>query len=694
MPTLGKAFVNIRANMKGLRVDLKAAKGLVIGALKGMSKVATAIPKLIGKTIKTAIVTSMKIVKSVVQKSFAAIVKIAKVSAVAIAGALTASIVAFAGFENSMRTATSVSEVTEAQFVKMSKMAREQAIRLNMSAKELATGFYFLGSAGLSVTDQMKAFVSVATLAKAGNLEMGRSAEIVVDTMKGFKISFDETKRVTDTMAKAVTSSNQTFGQLGEALSKVSGVARIGNNTLEDTVAALAAMSDVGIKGALAGTQLRMAILRMMAPMSDSRKLMKEYGIEIFDSSGKMKAFITILGDISEKLKGASEEQRNLAFKTLFGRRAVSSQIALLDKGRVALRAYSDAIRDAGGAADTIAEKNLRSLGEQFGRLWQMIKDVGIIIGEALNPALLGSVKNLQELTTKISKFVSDNKFKLMEWALIVKGTIEAAFNFIVNLWKNDELGNAVKFALDVAMSHFERWGQRLLIFGTEIGKGLGDILLGGMSKKIGEGLIKHSGAAGRSSFMTGVQFPITGAARVGIHNLGQDLVSASAANNVSVKDVIDKALLKSLEVKPEGLTEVKPEGLTGAVEDLTDELKKVREDAKAAAEKQKEIERKTIPFVGTGTGGAGGLGGGGKGIGGGGAGGGSPAFVGLSEAFKRLATQTLGKSPMMVETTKQTTVLQKTHEVAKLSLKNLERQTFLAEMPPDAVLTAIGFGP
>jgi len=36
--------------------------------------------------------------------------------------------------------------------------------------------------------------------------------------MKGFKIPFTDTTRVTDILAKSVTSSNMTFGQLGEAL--------------------------------------------------------------------------------------------------------------------------------------------------------------------------------------------------------------------------------------------------------------------------------------------------------------------------------------------------------------------------------------------------------------------------------------------------------------------------------------------
>ncbi|GAG54751.1 unnamed protein product, partial [marine sediment metagenome] len=47
------------------------------------------------------------------------------------------------------------------------KMAEEQSVRLNMAATKTAEAFYFLGSAGLSVTDQMKAYVPVATLAKA-----------------------------------------------------------------------------------------------------------------------------------------------------------------------------------------------------------------------------------------------------------------------------------------------------------------------------------------------------------------------------------------------------------------------------------------------------------------------------------------------------------------------------------------------
>lgn len=311
----------------------------------------------------------------------------------------------FGDFDKAMRKATAVSDVTNEQFVKMSTMAEQQALRLNTAATQTAEAFYFLGSAGLEADDQMKAFVPTVTLAKAATIEMGRAAEIVVDTMKGFSIEFKNTTHVTDVLAKAVTSSNMTFDQLGQTMSMVSGLARTTNNSLEDTVTAVAAMADVGIKGTRAGTTLRRSLLNLAAPTSEIRQLFDDYKIAVYDSNGVMKPFIQLVGEISEALKDASEEQRNMAFKAMFGARAITGQLAIFDKGVDELRKFSEALRVSGGAAEEVAQKQMATLNEQMGKLGQKFNIMFRTAGSKLAPVLMGLANVLSPiimLTTEL----------------------------------------------------------------------------------------------------------------------------------------------------------------------------------------------------------------------------------------------------------------------------------------------------
>jgi TP901 family phage tail tape measure protein len=247
---------------------------------------------------------------------------------------------------------------------------------------------------------------------------MGAATEMVVDTMKGFQIGFENTTHVTDVMAKAVTSSNMTFAQLGTALSYVSGVAKMANNTLEETTAAIAQMADVGIKGSRAGVYMRTGLLRLMAPQAAARKELEKFGVSIYTAEGKMKPFIQIVGELGEALRGATEEQRNMAFKALFGQRAITGQIAVFRKGRAELEKFTDMLRNAGGTAQEIADKQLGNLSAQFGRLIKIVMDTAYAISKALGPALREAVADLQTQFKKLNEFFKKHELVIAKYAL------------------------------------------------------------------------------------------------------------------------------------------------------------------------------------------------------------------------------------------------------------------------------------
>ena len=316
----------------------------------------------------------------------------------------------FATFDKSMRESTAVSEVTTQQYDAMSKMAEDVATKLNIAASKSAKAFYFLGSAGLEATQQMQAFNPVATLAKAAVIGMGEAAEMVVDTMKGLEIEFKNTTHVTDVLAKAVVNSNQTFSQLGQALGYVAGVANKTNNTLEETTTFLSAMADVGIKGTKAGMMLRRAFLNLAAPVSEARDLLYEYNVQVYDNEGRMRSFIELVGELGEKLENVSEEQQNLAFRTLFGVRAIGGQIAIFKKGYKELKKFSDGLEDAGGTAQEIADKQMAAFSNQVGLLGKEIMKLFRSIGESLVPAIESLVNIIKPVIQGMTRWIREHK--------------------------------------------------------------------------------------------------------------------------------------------------------------------------------------------------------------------------------------------------------------------------------------------
>ena len=316
----------------------------------------------------------------------------------------------FTEFDRAMRKATAVTDFTEKQFKEMSDMAERASINLNIAASDTADAFYYLGSAGLNAKEQMQAFNSVVTLAKAATIEAGQAAEIMVNTMKGFKLEFTESAHVAAVMAEAVISSNMNFLQLGETLSLVAGVARTTNNSLEETVAMIQLMANVGIKGTRAGTTLRRSMINLAAPSEKIERLFRDMNVSIEDQSGKIKPYIQLIGEISDALRNASERQRVMAFDTLFGARAIAGQLELFSAGSAVLQRMVLDLKLVGDTHEEIAKKQLAAFGEQIGTMYQSVANLSRHLTSKFAPALSLISGNLKRMIENVTKFIDKNE--------------------------------------------------------------------------------------------------------------------------------------------------------------------------------------------------------------------------------------------------------------------------------------------
>lgn len=337
---------------------------------------------------------------------------------------ITAVTKGYADFELAMRKATAVSDVNSRQFQVMSEMAENMSVKLNIAATDAANAFYFLGSAGLTVKEQLETFNATITLSKAATISAGQAAEIMVDTLRGFKLATTEAEHVTDVLAHSVISSNMTFLQLGETLSLVAGVARATNNSLEETTAAIQLMANVGIKGTRAGTTLRRSLLNLAAPSSKIKRLFRNMNIEISDQSGKIKPYIDLVGEISDALDGASEAQQQMAFRTLFGARAIAGQLEVFTAGKEKLLAMVRESEQASGTSARIAEKQMAAFGNRLGILDKRTKKLARSWGELMAPSIDLVTGVLDKLVKKFEEAADSGSlfFAAMGNATIIVG--------------------------------------------------------------------------------------------------------------------------------------------------------------------------------------------------------------------------------------------------------------------------------
>ena len=102
------------------------------------------------------------------------------------------------------------------------------------------------------------------------------------------------------------------------------------NVSLEETAAAIGILSDAGMKGTTAGTTLRGMFSRLAKPTEKAQEIMDELGITVYDNEGKFRSISDIIGIVTEKTSGLSEQEKNFALSTIFGKSCLPGNVERL----------------------------------------------------------------------------------------------------------------------------------------------------------------------------------------------------------------------------------------------------------------------------------------------------------------------------------------------------------------------------
>ena len=301
-------------------------------------------------------------------------------------------------FDSAMTKSTAImGDLSDVMKTDMRNAAREMAKTTTFSATQAADSYFFLASAGLDAEASIAALPTVAQFAQAGMFDMALATDLLTDAQSalGLTIRDDAIKnmenmvKISDILVKANTLANASVQQFSEALTSEAGAAlKSYNKDVEEGVAVLASMADQGVKGQKAGTDLS-RIMRLLSKAAlDNQDELNALGIEIFDSTGKMKNFADIIGDMETTFEGMSDKQRAAALDSIGFTARVQGVILPLLGTSDAIREYEKQLRIAGGTTKTVANKQLESFKEQVGLTKSALVDIGIEIGDKLVPFL------------------------------------------------------------------------------------------------------------------------------------------------------------------------------------------------------------------------------------------------------------------------------------------------------------------
>lgn len=305
-----------------------------------------------------------------------------------------------AGFDDAMSQVQGALGGASADMDGLRNLALQLGADTVFSATESAQAMVELAKGGLTEA-QIKggALAASMDLAAAGQLNLADAAATTVQMMGSFGLGAGDATRIANALAGAANASSADVSDLTQAMSQCSAQASLAGWSLEDTAAALALFADHGVKGSDAGTSLKAMLQRLAAPTDQAAEAIAAYGLNIRDSNGKMKDISGIADELTGKLGGLSDAERDAALQTIFGSDASRAAAILMQSGSEGLAKYIAATNDA-TAAETMANAQKGELSWALENMGGAVESASIAFGTALAPAITavaGVIGNVAE---------------------------------------------------------------------------------------------------------------------------------------------------------------------------------------------------------------------------------------------------------------------------------------------------------
>jgi TP901 family phage tail tape measure protein len=301
----------------------------------------------------------------------------------------------FADLEQSIANTASVTGDATKGVQELEDFAREMGRETIFTATQSAEAMYFLGSAGYKAGEIFSSLESILSLAAATQYDLSETSATVVSVLRAFGLQADQASRVTNVFAQSIADSQATMLKLQTSMKYIAPVAAMLNLELEEVTAALSLLYDSGLEASMAGTQLRMALTRLVKPTRASMDAIRALGIEYENINPASKNLVEIIRELEDANAGAADKAKYMA--EMFGVRAVNAMGILVKNGSAALDELSDRITGTTKASE-MQQRQIDTLKGTWRLMIAAMQDVSIIIGKVLRPMMMALMESIRQL--------------------------------------------------------------------------------------------------------------------------------------------------------------------------------------------------------------------------------------------------------------------------------------------------------
>jgi len=242
---------------------------------------------------------------------------------------------------------------------------------VGISGAEAAVAMTNLYKAGLTTNDMLgdyQAYLEGSTeltgalraaidLAAASDLDLAQASEVVSVAMATFEMDASQAIRIADSFVQTADASVAEVGDLAAAFVNVGPNAASFGWSIEEVNTALAMLSERGITGAEAGTQLNSMIAHMTSGTNKVVEEMNKYGISLYDAEGNGKSMMEVLRNLDEALGENATATLTAGGATEAQAKEMEGYSKKISTAQTNIELYTEGVKGASYSEEKRAEK-------------------------------------------------------------------------------------------------------------------------------------------------------------------------------------------------------------------------------------------------------------------------------------------------------------------------------------------------
>lgn len=322
-------------------------------------------------------------------------------------------------FDAAMSQVAAISGATGKEFEEMKKAARNAGAITSKTAKEAADALMYMSLAGWDSKTSMGALLPVLRLSEAGAMELGRTSDLVTDSMAALGLQSKDLTKYLDQVAQTSRKSNTNIDMLMEAMLTAGGTFESLNVPIHEANAILGILANRGVKGAEAGTAVNAVMVNLTTRAGKAGKALDALNINAFDSQGKFKGMANVLREVNDKTKGMTEEQRNMYLAMIGGKEHLKNLQKMLAGVDGEYDQLINDIKNSEGVLDLMSRQMLDNLQGDITILKSGLDEMAIGISDALEGGMRGAIRHFQGLVDKFNT-LDESKKKVIAMTLAI----------------------------------------------------------------------------------------------------------------------------------------------------------------------------------------------------------------------------------------------------------------------------------